>query len=114
MCLQCHHGQHNAHIPCGLCVLVQMIKVCLGPLPFFKESTAEEEEAAAAAASVPAPIQKAVRPAVLADGSYATQTALPGAEAAPITAAAPGANLPNLRCDGSTPYWLPAGWLAAG
>ena len=83
-----------------VCVWVQLIKTSLGPLPFFKEpQEGEEEGEAAPAPSVPAAIQKAVRPAVLADGSYATQTALPGADAAAAAAAAaPGANLPNLRC----------------
>ncbi|EFN54954.1 hypothetical protein CHLNCDRAFT_56190 [Chlorella variabilis] len=57
---------------------VDMIKGCLGPLPLFKERGGEEEEEAEAA-SLPIPIQMAAaRPAVLADGSYATQTALPG------------------------------------
>lgn len=77
---------------------VEMIKGCLGPLPLFKER-GEEEEEEAEAPSLPIPIQvAAARPAVLADGSYATQTALPG-EAAPLPgAAANAANVPNLRC----------------
>eukprot|EP00887_Chlorella_sp_A99_P002075 scaffold21.g2075.t1 len=74
---------------------LEAIRAGLGPLPFFRERTEEEQEAEAAAASVPALIQKA-RPAVLADGSYATQTALPG-EPLPSAAAASAANAPNLR-----------------
>lgn len=60
---------------------LDMVRGCLGPLPFLKEEgdgeDGEGEEAEPEVASVPAPIQK-VRPVVLADGSYATQTALPG------------------------------------
>ncbi len=82
--------------------LLQLIKTCLGPLPFFKDTLTEEEAAAleAPVTSIQAPIQK-VRPVVLADGSYATQTALPGeVERAAAAAAAVGAakdNVPNLR-----------------
>lgn len=72
-----------------------MIKVSLGPLPFFSE-VAEEEAEAAAPAAASAPAQKAVRPAVLADGSYATQTALPGADLA-VSVSTPTASMPNLR-----------------
>ncbi|KAL4452385.1 hypothetical protein ABPG75_008047 [Micractinium tetrahymenae] len=80
---------------------VEMIKGCLGPLPLFKEREAGEEEEAEAPSSLPIPIQMAAaRPAVLADGSYATQTALPGE----VPGGAPGAagagaasNVPNLR-----------------
>jgi hypothetical protein len=77
---------------------VEMIKSCLGPLPLFKER-GEEEGEEAEAPSLPIPIQvAAARPAVLADGSYATQTALPG-EAAPLPGTAANAtNVPNLRC----------------
>lgn len=80
---------------------LEMIKKSLGPLPFFNVSNGEEEEEEASP-SLPAPIQKAVRPAVLADGSYATQTALPGADIVSSTATAASAvdanaNLPNLR-----------------
>lgn len=76
---------------------VEMLKGCLGPLPLFRESEdGEEEVQEAEVASVPAPIQKA-RPAVLADGSYATQTALPGEPAAVASALAAASSVPNLR-----------------
>lgn len=80
---------------------VEMIKGCLGPLPLFKEHEAGEEEEAEAP-SLPIPIQlAAARPAVLADGSYATQTALPGegagGAAGNAAAAAAASNVPNLR-----------------
>ncbi|KAL4450070.1 hypothetical protein ABPG77_010739 [Micractinium sp. CCAP 211/92] len=80
---------------------VEMIKSCLGPLPLFKEREAGEEEEAEAT-SLPIPIQlAAARPAVLADGSYATQTALPGeavgGAAGSAAAAAAASNVPNLR-----------------
>ena len=77
-----------------------MIKGCLGPLPLFKEREEGEAAEEEAPASLPIPIQlAAARPAVLADGSYATQTALPGGEAAAAggAAAAAAANVPNLR-----------------
>lgn len=80
-----------------------MIKTCLGPLPLFKEREEGEGGEEAAPTSLPIPIQMAAaRPAVLADGSYATQTALPGGEAAAAggAAAAAAANVPNLRCTG--------------
>ena len=47
-----------------------MIKTSLGPLPFFKEAGGEEEEEEAAPASVPAPIQKAVRVMALSHSIY--------------------------------------------
>jgi coatomer subunit beta len=60
---------------------LEMIKECLGPLPFLRGEEGEDgedgEEKEEEIASVQAPIQKA-RPVVLADGSYATQTAIPG------------------------------------
>lgn len=83
---------------------VEMIKSCLGPLPLFREREEGEEAEAEAPTSLPIPIQMAAaRPAVLADGSYATQTALPGSEAgglgagASAAAAAAAAAAPNLR-----------------
>lgn len=79
---------------------VEMIKGCLGPLPLFRDAAEDEEAEAEAPSSLPIPIQMAAaRPAVLADGSYATQTALPGSEAGGVAAAAAAAaNVPNLRC----------------
>lgn len=83
---------------------MEMIKTCLGPLPLFKEREEGEGGEEEAPTSLPIPIQlAAARPAVLADGSYATQTALPGGEAAGAggaAAAAAAANVPNLRCVG--------------
>lgn len=80
---------------------VEMIKGCLGPLPLFREREEGEEGEEEAPTSLPIPIQMAAaRPAVLADGSYATQTALPGGEAALAgsgAAAAAAASAPNLR-----------------
>jgi coatomer subunit beta len=77
---------------------LDMIRACLGPLPFVAaEGGADEGDAEPEVASVPAPIQKA-RPQVLADGSYATQTAIPGEPAAGGAAAAPaGPAAPCLR-----------------
>lgn len=81
------------------------IKQSLGPLPFFKESDGmedgdgvdgeEEGDGDASVVGSIAAIQKS-RPVVLADGSYATQTAIPGesAVAVPLTA---HHNVPNLR-----------------
>lgn len=68
---------------------LEMIRGCLGPLPFLKDEEDDSEDKEVEVASVPAPIQKA-RPVVLADGSYATQTAIPGEPA--VTAAASTAN----------------------
>lgn len=79
---------------------VEMIKGCVGPLPLFKEREVGEEEEVEAP-SLPIPIQMAAaRPTVLADGSYATQTALPGEAqggAAGAAGAGAAANVPNLR-----------------
>lgn len=73
-----------------------MIRGCLGPLPFVSEGEeGAEGEGEPEVASVPAPIQKA-RPVVLADGSYATQTAIPG-EPAALSALPAGSSAPNLR-----------------
>lgn len=74
---------------------LQMIKGCLGPMPLFKESADSEDEEEPEIASVQAPIQKA-RPAVLADGSYATQTALPG-DPAPVAVLVSNPSIPSLR-----------------
>ncbi len=77
---------------------LEMLKGCLGPLPFLKENEdgEDDEEKEEEVASVPAPIQKA-RPVVLADGSYATQTAIPGEPAASPLATANGNAAPSLR-----------------
>ena len=68
---------------------LNMMRGCLGPLPFLKDDEENQEEKEEEVASIPAPIQKA-RPVVLADGSYATQTAIPGEPA--VTSAASTAN----------------------
>lgn len=89
--------------PQEIATAVEMIKTCLGPLPLFKEREEGEGGEEEAPTSLPIPIQMAAaRPAVLADGSYATQTALPGGEAAAAggAAAAAAANVPSLRCGG--------------
>ena len=49
----------------------QVIKAAIGPLPLFKED--EEGEEGEAAAPLPTVQPATNRPAVLADGSYATQ-----------------------------------------
>lgn len=58
---------------------LEAIKSALGQLPLFKsdEEEAIEEVKEEEGTNISPPIQKA-RPAVLADGSYATQTAIPG------------------------------------
>lgn len=79
---------------------IEMIKSCLGPLPFFRESVEGEAEENGVVdegpMSVPAPIAKS-RPAVLADGSYATQTALPGECEKLPTLLSKDAMVPSLR-----------------
>ena len=78
-----------------------VLKASLGPTPFFKKASAErvdpeeEEGAASAAASPPKPRENAARPAVLADGTYATQTATVDQALDSVPGGA-GA-LPNLR-----------------
>ena len=74
-----------------------MVNASLGPLPFLKE---EEEESGQAngesPAQAPVPVVAAAhRPAVLADGSYATQTALADTFAGSTTVI--GGAIPNLR-----------------
>ena len=74
-----------------------MIKAALGPLPFVRED--DESNLAADTTTgdsmAPAPSAPASqRPAVLSDGSYATQTAMADTFTAPM---ALGAQTPNLR-----------------
>lgn len=79
---------------------LDMIKGCLGALPFLKQGVEEEqeEEREEEVASVPAPIQKS-RPVVLADGSYATQSAIVATAGVVGDAAlvASNASIPSLR-----------------
>ena len=59
---------------------IEAIQSCIGPLPLVRADESEEDngkEDSPKEEAPAAPIPKA-RPAVLADGSYATQTALPG------------------------------------
>lgn len=88
---------------------VQTIKAALGPLPFFRDEEDGEKskddkgkEAASAPSTAPAHQAAHTRPAVLADGSYASQTA--------ITDSVPTSTLtttaPNIRCRSH----LPATW----
>ena len=65
----------------GFCI--QTIKAALGPLPFFRDEEDGEKskddkskDSREAAASAPAHQSAHTRPAVLADGSYASQTAI--------------------------------------
>ncbi|KFM28431.1 Coatomer subunit beta-1 [Auxenochlorella protothecoides] len=88
--------------------VIQLVKECVGRLPLVPGEGEEAADgggeegrdapASPAAASVAGPIARS-RPAVLADGSYATQTALPGSPhggaLAGGHAAAPG--VPHLR-----------------
>lgn len=71
---------------------MQVVKAALGPMPFFKEADDTAEDAAVE--SVATLEVGHARPAVLADGSYATQTAL----ADTFTLGSVGSNTPNLRC----------------
>lgn len=82
------------------------IKTCLGDLPFFteEEAPAESNESKPAPTSV-TPVVSSKRPAVLADGTYATQSAaVELAAVAPVTtlaaAAAAAANLRALLLTG--------------
>jgi coatomer subunit beta len=84
---------------------LEMLRGCLGPLPLVREAGAAEGEgpeaaaAAADAAAAVAPPARAARPAVLPDGTYATQTAIPtGEERAAATPAGRGDEaVPSLR-----------------
>ncbi|WPT11894.1 Coatomer subunit beta-1 [Picochlorum sp. SENEW3] len=80
---------------------LEMLNSCLGPLPLVGRETAEnEEEDSLSSPTVSSPQQTTVkaRPAVLADGSYATQTAIPGEEyATSFIDAGLDASAPNLR-----------------
>ena len=75
-----------------------MLKSSLGPLPFLKDGATDAENGDALqieAVPLPPVIPTTHRPTVLADGSYATQVAMPDSFAAPATSAASNA---NLRC----------------
>jgi coatomer subunit beta len=83
-----------------------VLKESLGPTPFFKKASAEradpEDEGAgeAGAASSPTksrPGTNAARPAVLADGTYATQTAAADQTMETGAGGGAGGSLPNLR-----------------
>lgn len=76
---------------------LQVINVVLGPLPFLKEEDGAEEAGGGEVAQAPVPVISAAhRPAVLADGSYASQTALADNFAGSTTVM--GGSIPNLRC----------------
>ena len=90
-------------------VSVQTIKAALGPLPFFRdeedgEKSKDDKGKEVATASPTAPAHQAAhtRPAVLADGSYASQTAI--TDSVPTSTLT--ATAPNIRCRSS----LPATW----
>lgn len=79
---------------------MQTIKAALGPLPFFqdeedvdKRKDDKSKDTAAAAAATPAQQTAHTRPAVLADGSYASQTAITDSVPTSILTA----TAPNIR-----------------
>ena len=83
--------------------LGQVLKSSLGPLPFLKDGATDAENGDALqieAVPLPPVIPTTHRPTVLADGSYATQVALPDSFAAPAMSSASTA---NLRCEGTLP-----------
>lgn len=55
---------------------MSVIKTCLGPTPFAERQEPEEEKEDDEAAAEAVPGMAATRPAVLADGTYATQTSM--------------------------------------
>jgi len=57
-----------------------MFKSCLGPLPLLGHQVVHDEDDIVGSPQMNSPVQSNIkaRPAVLADGSYATQTAIPG------------------------------------
>ena len=72
----------------------QVIKSAIGPLPLFSEEE-ETEESGDSSLQPAAPTMPATnRPAVLADGSYATQVAIPDS----FSLGTVGGNTANLRC----------------
>jgi len=79
---------------------ISTLKSSLGPCPFYSPADPDAEPDEAAASATPAspvlPPASSKRPAVLADGTYATQSAAVDEASAPA-AAAPSASLPNLR-----------------
>ena len=89
------HGSCSNKQPC--LGFMQKISTSLGPLPLVKERSDEDGEQGgddAGSQAAAKPYQAAVgRPAVLADGSYATQTAL----ADTFTPSISKDNPPNLR-----------------
>ena len=92
------HSHGEATRPAHALAIVQVLKSSLGPLPFLKEGATEAENGdALQIENVPLPpiVPTTHRPAVLPDGSYATQVALPESLAAPILSSASSA---NLRC----------------
>ena len=95
--------------PGDVAAALETVKAALGPLPIVKEDKkapsgdggdGDADAAAADAPPTPAP-SAAARPRVLADGSYATQSAVSAPDAPPsraaAAAAAADAALPNLR-----------------
>lgn len=73
----------------------QVVRAGLGSLPFFKEDDSEPEPAAEEETKKPVIHPVSNRPAVLPDGSYATQTALADTFALPLATVNAA---PNLRC----------------
>lgn len=88
---------------CLLCMSLQAIKSALGPLPFFQDEDdagngKDEKDKAktkdGADAVTPISVQQTShRPAVLADGSYASQTAITDT----VTTSSLSSNAPNIR-----------------
>jgi coatomer subunit beta len=83
-----------------------VLKESLGPTPFFKKASAEradpEDEGAGEAGAASSPMKSrpgtnAARPAVLADGTYATQTAAADQTMETGAGGGAGGSLPNLR-----------------
>ncbi|KAK9833410.1 hypothetical protein WJX81_002667 [Elliptochloris bilobata] len=86
--------------PDDISAALEVIKASLGPLPFVREDADGEEPGAngtepAAAPPPPPPMPASNRPAVLPDGSYASQTALADTFAGATALGAAAA--PNLR-----------------
>ncbi len=82
----------------SLSVLPQVIKAALGNLPFFRENEGEVEAAEQLEQESAMPVQLPAtnRPAVLADGSYATQVAQV-ADTFALPSAGLNPAIPNLR-----------------
>ena len=94
-----------AAAPADVAAAIECVKAAVGPLPIVKEAAApgaqegegeEEGDADAAAAAAAAVSIAAARPRVLADGSYATQSAAAVPTAAPVRRDSDD-GAPNLR-----------------